>query len=824
MRTRSLNAWQAPAIRRRWGAVLAAAVCALGCLTLSGGVQAATIAVDIEGDTVAADSHCSLREAIKAANEDAAPFPGTGECAAGVISDVVTLPAGNFVLSRSGPPDNDNVNGDLDVLGAGLTIRGQGPGSTTINANRIDRILDVPTGRIATLERLTVTGGQAPGGANGGNVFGTAGMQATGGAGGAGEPGGGIRNAGTLTISDSIISDNRAGDGGNGGAGHGGDGTTASTGTNGAFGGGGSAAFFSGGHGGGIFTTGPLTLMRVTVTGNRSGHGGQGGSGTGGQGGGGISGNGGNGGGGAGGSGGRGGHGGGIAALSGAMLTIDQSTISGNTTGNGGANGFGQGGLAGVTSGNGSVGGIGGFGNGGSFGAGDGGFGGGIYADGLITVTRSAITGNRTGAGGRGGNGTGGGGGHGINTGSNSATGGRGGSGSGDDGGDPGAGGAVFAQGEFVNVTVQGNDLGDGGGGGTGKGGNGGVSVGGPNGGNGGNASGGDGGSGGSGGSIFASGSSLSTTPIRHATVTANGVGTGGAAGAATASNGGSPGGSAGGVDPGNAGFSGGIGGVIGGPFTLLANSVVAGNAGADCSSGTADGGHNFTFPAASCPGTVVDPQLGPLASNGGPTSTQALLPGSPLIDAVPAGADCAATDQRGVVRPQGPACDAGAYEVEVPTPPGGGAPPPGGGTPADTERPVFLAASLRPATFAVNPRGAAERPVAAVVRRGTTFRFRLSEAARVVFAIQRARPGRRVRGRCVRLTQANRRRPKCTRFVATRRFAVTAAAGLNAKKFSGRIGRRALRPGRYRATLTATDAAGNKSAAKRLNFRVVRP
>jgi hypothetical protein len=108
-------------------------------------------------------------------------------------------------------------------------------------------------------------------------------------------------------------------------------------------------------------------------------------------------------------------------------------------------------------------------------------------------------------------------------------------------------------------------------------------------------------------------------------------------------------------------------------------------------------------------------------------------------------------------------------------------------------------------------------------VRKGTTFRFRLSEAARVVFAIRRARPGRRVKGRCVRPKPSNRRRPKCTRFVATGRFAVTAAAGINAKKFSGRIGRRALKPGRYRATLTATDAAGNKSAPKRLNFRVVR-
>jgi hypothetical protein len=91
------------------------------------------------------------------------------------------------------------------------------------------------------------------------------------------------------------------------------------------------------------------------------------------------------------------------------------------------------------------------------------------------------------------------------------------------------------------------------------------------------------------------------------------------------------------------------------------------------------------------------------------------------------------------------------------------------------------------------------------------------------VFTIQRARPGRRVKGRCVTTRRSNRRRPKCTRFVGARRFAVSAVAGDNAKKFSGKIGRRALKPGRYRATLTATDAAGNVSAPRRLRFRVVR-
>jgi hypothetical protein len=66
-----------------------------------------------------------------------------------------------------------------------------------------------------------------------------------------------------------------------------------------------------------------------------------------------------------------------------------------------------------------------------------------------------------------------------------------------------------------------------------------------------------------------------------------------------------------------------------------------------------------------------VDPQLRPLGDNGGDTMTHALLPGSPARDA--AGSTCAATDQRGVARPDGPACDIGAFEYS---------PPPAVGTP----------------------------------------------------------------------------------------------------------------------------------------------
>jgi serine/threonine protein kinase len=60
-------------------------------------------------------------------------------------------------------------------------------------------------------------------------------------------------------------------------------------------------------------------------------------------------------------------------------------------------------------------------------------------------------------------------------------------------------------------------------------------------------------------------------------------------------------------------------------------------------------------------------PVVGPLQNNGGPTSTHALAPGSPAINAVPSKAcdlDTIPTDQRGTKRPQGSACDIGAYEA----------------------------------------------------------------------------------------------------------------------------------------------------------------
>ena len=111
-----------------------------------------------------------------------------------------------------------------------------------------------------------------------------------------------------------------------------------------------------------------------------------------------------------------------------------------------------------------------------------------------------------------------------------------------------------------------------------------------------------------------------------------------------------------------------------------LANSVIVNTAldpGPACSR-VESGGGNIESPGNSCglsdPTDLVnvsaeDLNLGPLADNGGPTMTHALLPGSVAIDRIPeskcvdADGEPLTADQRGF--PRGAMCDVGAFEVQ---------------------------------------------------------------------------------------------------------------------------------------------------------------
>jgi hypothetical protein len=219
---------------------------------------------------------------------------------------------------------------------------------------------------------------------------------------------------------------------------------------------------------------------------------------------------------------------------------------------------------------------------------------------------------------------------------SNGVTGGNGGSGykggvfmdiglRGGDGaaGGSGQGGALFNNGtaSVINCTIVGS---------TGRGGNGGA------GGQGGGPYvryGGNGGNGGSGGN--GSGGVYGTVNLVNCTVAWNAgfAGSGGAAGAG-----------GGGLVPGAPGIPGTSGLASGGTGSSAAvNTLIASN--------SPPGNDSFS-----------DPKLGPLADNGGPTLTMALLPGSPAIDAGDTDA-APATDQRGFPRPAGAAVDIGAFE-----------------------------------------------------------------------------------------------------------------------------------------------------------------
>jgi hypothetical protein len=93
----------------------------------------------------------------------------------------------------------------------------------------------------------------------------------------------------------------------------------------------------------------------------------------------------------------------------------------------------------------------------------------------------------------------------------------------------------------------------------------------------------------------------------------------------------------------------------------------------------------------------VADPLLGALLDNGGPDPgaptaneplrTLAITTASPAFNRVTSGCPPPATDPRGISRPQGGACDSGAFELVVPPATGGGGQPPAQSQPPTTPR-----------------------------------------------------------------------------------------------------------------------------------------
>ncbi|MFI6303779.1 hypothetical protein ACIBCH_18060 [Amycolatopsis thailandensis] len=310
---------------------VATTVTALGAFALvAPPAQAAEIAVPC--DTGA------LVQAVASAN--ATSTPDTLSLAANCI---YTLTAVADIADKAGLP----------VIRGKLTING--------NHATIARAEDAPQFRIISnwgdlsLDKVTITGGHAPDGI-GVDSYGDANW---------GEAGGGIRNWGPLTITDSVIAGNTAG------AGAPGPDATATT---------GARDGASGGSGGGIRSYGSpqvtLTITASSIRDNSSGAGGRGGNGTATK---------------PGGRGGWGGFGGGVDALGGTALRLTGSDVTGNVTGSGG-----QGGAGGADGGSGGSGGSGGVAGGVMMSTSRG-----VLLNPVITGTK--IAGNQAGRGGDGG-------------------------------------------------------------------------------------------------------------------------------------------------------------------------------------------------------------------------------------------------------------------------------------------------------------------------------------------------------------------------------------------------------------------------------------
>jgi hypothetical protein len=276
---------------------------------------------------------------------------------------------------------------------------------------------------------------------------------------------------------------------------------------------------------------------------------------------------------------------------------------------------------------------------------------------------------------------------------------------------------------------------------------------------------------------------------------------------------------------------------------------------------------------------------LGPLADNGGPTDTEAVVPGSLALDA---GAGCAAIDQRSVSRPRGSACDIGAYEFAPPlvtttaatsigfttatmtgsvdpslrettawfeygrTTEYGSTTPvrnvgAGNGQMSFTEP---LAGLRQGATYhyrlvAANAEGRTVgadqsfttmdrvKPVLSVLRvipglfhrpNGATLSFTLTENAAVTLRFDHVLRGVRRGKRCVKITRRNRRHRPCTRYLPVAgSIVLTAVEGKNSVHWDAKVGTKLLTFGAYRLRATPKDAAGNIGKTVLAAFRVLR-
>jgi CSLREA domain-containing protein len=132
-----------------------------GLLIAPSSAHAATFTVDTTDDGVdvtpgdgqcrTANDHCTLRAAIQEAN-------------ALLGADVIRLPAGNYLISRTGSGEDQAATGDLDITSS-VSITGDGAATTIVDGQQLDRVFDVLATGAAVISGVTIQNGSADAGA-----------------------------------------------------------------------------------------------------------------------------------------------------------------------------------------------------------------------------------------------------------------------------------------------------------------------------------------------------------------------------------------------------------------------------------------------------------------------------------------------------------------------------------------------------------------------------------------------------------------------------------------------------------------------------------
>ena len=134
-----------------FAAALVVALCLAFLSSANDRASAAVFTVNAFGDSAdgVCDGHCSLREAVMAANANITTI------------DTISIPAGTYTLSLNAAENalNPAASKDLDIQNNNTTINGAGAGSTIIDANYIDRVFEVHLNKVVTINNLTLQHG-----------------------------------------------------------------------------------------------------------------------------------------------------------------------------------------------------------------------------------------------------------------------------------------------------------------------------------------------------------------------------------------------------------------------------------------------------------------------------------------------------------------------------------------------------------------------------------------------------------------------------------------------------------------------------------------